>query len=177
MAQTQYSQWGQAERMNRPGKHDNYPNIDIEFVSKSGEHHFGGDVKVSLMKNYQYYYMRKLEKLDELVRSEVLKPEKAHLFVPHDQVPGLRASVEADFAKKIILNPAEASTLTRQRDEWLSRIHETGISSEHYRIIMELCASPTDRHRIDIDRVSGLARDLDAAADYIDRQLGRSIQY
>ena len=165
-AQIQYRGFGKAEILNTPGKHDNHPYVDLAFTSDSGTTKFSGDMKVSLTDRPQDYYMRKLAAFDTLVRDGRLAPAEAQLFVPHDHVPALREAVEKRFGEASTEHSAECNA-------WLARIHETGLSSGQYQTIMELCASPTDQRRMDIDRVKTLAADLDTAADYIDGQLGR----
>jgi hypothetical protein len=165
-AYTQWSRLGEASLLNETGKHDNHRYTDMSFTSDTGVN-FEGDMKVSLSERPQTYYMRKLEEFEFLVDSKLLLPEQAQLFVPHDHVPALREAVAARFG--------DTSPGTRG-GAWLSRIHETGLSSGQYRAIRELCTSPTDKQRIDIDRVRSLVDDLEAAADYIDSQLGRMRQ-
>lgn len=100
--------------------------------------------------------MGKLAKFDTLVENGELTPDKAHLFVPHDHVVPLKNAIDARFEYD-----------TAQAEVWKSCVHESGLSSEHYRLIIDHCTDATVPNRVSLDRINDLADDLQTASIYL----------
>jgi hypothetical protein len=164
----QYEGWGAAALLNDADTgHGNHPHTDLRFESASGATAFAGDIKVSLGKNPNHYYLPKLDHFDALVADGTITPAEANLFVPHDHVVPLKEAIDARFQSLADKHPDQRDDLAQQAETWKSRVHESGLSSRHYRQIIEHCTDQTTANRVSLDRIYGLADDLQTASIYL----------